>query len=316
MEGEVLTYCFRSSAKPLIHEIDIVLRKMENGSSGSKYITSFSLQDIKLENNFVKNIYCVCFCEYSPSLWHYFAAAGSNAVSIYRIISDENHRVELIQHYLDEYITDSEENDKGESESFYTAAWGSSRNNHPLVVVGGKHGILKVLNTVTSEVVPMKGHGGLINELSVHPIDSGLIFSASKDRSVRLWNLRTFVCVAVFAGEKGHRDEILSLDIHVLGNCFASASMDTCVKVWNLMDPKLLVALEKSNNPEECKSDEKSFPTIFQQIPLFSTNQLHTDYVDCVRWVGDCLLTKSTNNRVVLWSPDALRYKVRTNISI
>jgi hypothetical protein len=39
--------------------------------------------------------------------------------------------------------------------------------------------------------------------------------------------LRTAVCIAIFAGEKGHRDEVLSVDPHPLGNCFVSAGMDT-----------------------------------------------------------------------------------------
>jgi polycomb protein EED len=48
---------------------------------------------------------------------------------------------------------------------------------------------------------------------------------------------------------------------------------------------------------------------VFQQVPIFSTNQVHTDYVDSVRWFGNCLLTKSTKNRVAYWSPDSNRYK-------
>lgn len=32
---------------------------------------------------------------------------------------------------------------------------------------------------------------------------------ASKDRSVRLWNIETTICVAVFSGEAGHMNEVL-----------------------------------------------------------------------------------------------------------
>lgn len=178
-------------------------------------------------------------------------------------------------------------------------------------MAAGKRGVLKVLNTITMKACGLVGHGDLINELRTSPIDPGLVFSASKDRSVRLWNVRTMTCVAVFGGERGHRDEVLSLDIHILGNCMASSGMDTSIKIWNLKDPKLLYAIQISDDLSVVASTDKSFPVEFLQFPLYSTTQLHTDYVDCVRWVGDCLLTKSTNNRIVLWAPDAQRHKVQ-----
>lgn len=71
------------------------------------------------------------------------------------------------------------------------------------------------------------GHGAAIHELKVHPVDDSLIISCSKDESIRLWNIRTSVCVAIFAGDKGHRDEVLSCDFHPLGKCFVSAGIDT-----------------------------------------------------------------------------------------
>ena len=55
----------------------------------------------------------------------------------------------------------------------------------------------------------------MINEICVHPVDHWLIFTASKDESIRLWNLTNRVCIAIFAGEQGHRDEVLSMDIHL-----------------------------------------------------------------------------------------------------
>jgi WD40 repeat protein len=280
----------------------------------------FHLKDVKIEENFDdRKIYAVTFCDFIPSMYHYFASAGSNAVSVYRITTF--HKLELVQHFMDTDISepfadttfDEETTDKErtESENFYTCSWSLGPHNHPLVVAGGKRGIVKVLNTITMEATGLVGHGGLINELRTHTNDPGFVFSASKDRSIRMWNMRTMVCVAVFGGDRGHRDEVLSLDIHLLGNCLASASMDTSIKIWNLNDPKLLDAMEKSDDHHIVTSPERSFAVVFLQFPLYSTTQIHTDYVDCVRWVGDCLLTKSTNNRVVLWAPDAQRHKVR-----
>lgn len=291
----------------------------------------FHLRDAKVEDNFDdKKIYSVKFCDFIPSMYHYCATAGSNAVSVYRVACETN-KLQLVQHFIDSDIvlpsaistsasthtqeSDISNKDKFESENFYSCTWALGPNNYPLVVAAGKRGVLKVLNTITLEACGLVGHGDLINELRTSPIDPGLVFSASKDRSVRLWNMRTMICVAVFGGDRGHRDEILSLDIHMLGNCMASSSMDTSIKIWNLNDPMLLDAIEKSDDLEYVLSTDRSFPVVFLQFPLYSTTQLHTDYVDCVRWVGNCLLTKSTNNRIVLWSPDAQRHKVRNILS-
>ena len=84
------------------------------------------------------------------------------------------------------------------------------------------------------------------------------------------------------------------------------------IKIWNLEDPPVRHAISLSYT-EPRRQGNKAFATYTQQLPIYNTTQIHNDYVDSVCWVGNCLLSKSTKNKVVLWKPDADRYKVQYN---
>jgi polycomb protein EED len=185
-----------------------------------------------------------------------------------------------------------------------------------LLCVAGFRGVIKVIDTVQQMLyMTLSGHGADIYDLKFSSTDSSLCISASKDESVRLWNVTSGTCVGIFAGHEGHRDSVLSVAWHPLGNAIASASMDNTVKLWSLKEgTNVYSALQASHGmtAKEWNVSTKTAPTgLFfktasEQVPYFSSNKIHLNYVDCVQFVGadSLILSKSVNDCIVLWKPN------------
>ena len=135
--------------------------------------------------------------------------------------------------------------------------------------------------------------GDAVNDIARHTTADHIFFTASKDESIKMWNVNTCICIASFAGDKGHREDVLSICVHDYGNCFASSGMDNTVKIWALDTEPIFRATELSSKKTSKKTP---FKTLEIQFPSYSTHNVHTDYVDCVHWVGDHLISKSTKN--------------------
>ena len=221
------------------------------------------------------------------------AVCGSNRASVYAIVERD---ISLRQVYVD--------NDR--DESFFCCAW-SRRADAPLLCVAGTRGIAKIVDCADGRLdCALVGHGNAINDCCFHAVDESLLLTASKDESIRLWNARTCVCIAVFAGDRGHRDEVLAVDCHQSGSCCLSSGMDNTIKLWQLDAEHVAKACERSHtNPQP--ANHRPFETVFEQFPAFSTSRVHANYVDCARWVGSLILSKSTAERLCLWSPDPQR---------
>jgi polycomb protein EED len=153
-------------------------------------------------------------------------------------------------------------------------------------------------------VSALLGHGNAINQVMFHPVDPGLLLSCSRDESLRLWNSLTGLCIAVFGGHQGHRDEVLSMvrpfaiaqavvstdaaqpaaprhvwfvqDIHALGNCIASCGMDNTIKIWSLEDESLQQSIADSYTygRDATSAARGVFKTVFVQFPMFSTHKV------------------------------------------
>ena len=247
-------------------------------------------------------VYAIAFCDVGGEETQRFAAVGANRVAVYSVGGDGD--IGIARSYVDSDV----------NESFFACEWSTDEiSRMPLLAVGGSRGIVKIINSATLNLHrALVGHGNSINDFAFHPVDTNLLLSASKDESLRLWNVRASACIAVFAGDEGHRDEVLSTSFHALGSCFVSSGMDNTIKIWSLDDGDVQLAARRTYLIEQaCGGGVRggSFKTCFVQFPVFSTSCVHPDYVDCVMWMGNLVLSKSTNNKIILWHPDPSRHK-------
>mmetsp|Transcript_2279 Transcript_2279/g.4618 ORF Transcript_2279/g.4618 Transcript_2279/m.4618 type:complete len:377 (+) Transcript_2279:73-1203(+) len=237
---------------------------------------------------------------------HLFATVGSNRATVYECLSNAEYgsgidpkrqdpcgNTRVLQAFFDENI----------SESFFSCVFSIDEEDHtPLLAIAGLTGLIKIIDLSIGRMVKaLYGHGNSVNDLKIHPQYPCLVLSASKDESVRLWNMKTSVVVLIFAGSGGHRNEVLSVDFHPSASwSFLSCGMDNSVKIWDFSDYEELVLSSMTWDTDK----NGSFPTKYKQLPQFSTTRAHSNYVDCVRWLGDLILSKSVTNQIVLWMPE------------
>ncbi|CRG99842.1 pre-mRNA-processing factor 19, putative [Plasmodium relictum] len=119
---------------------------------------------------------------------------------------------------------------------------------------GGKDGNIYYVSLSDNKILSkLQGHLKKINSIVSHP-SNFICISGSNDKTIRIWkgdsDTNEYVTSHVI---KKHKDNITSLSLHPLENCFISSSKDN---TWILHD------LETSKTIKICKNNPSSFKNV------------------------------------------------------
>ena len=174
-----------------------------------------------------------------------------------------------------------------------------------LLCVAGCNGVIQVIDPVQQRVITkLYGHFSEIYDLQTSPTRENQLLSASKDESIRLWDINTHACMAVFTGIHGHREVVYSVGWHPLGDRFASCGDDMTVRLWKINEGRVAEAIQavSASQPGQLRPN---FKPAVQQSPYFATEPrgVLTNTIDCVMFLGDNILCKSIDDAIIEWMP-------------
>jgi polycomb protein EED len=211
----------------------VIMADAKRRKTSSQYTMTY-----KVTEDHGAPMYALAFNTVSPEFRNVFATAGSNRATVYENCSDGT--VRPMQVYVDEHadedyytltwsvtsgggIQNCGSNGcdgnggkqgwpgghiSGAARAARGGGGSSSRSSanstkpHPLLCLGGVNGFVHVIDCTEQRLVhSMVGHGNAINDLKTHPTQRAFVLSASKDEALRIWNIETAVCVAIFAGD-------------------------------------------------------------------------------------------------------------------
>jgi len=214
----------------------------------------------------------------NPYLKNVFAAVGGNLATVYILTADS---WDSQQEYIDE---DSQE-------IYYTCSWSYDPQNwSPLLAVAGKNGVIRVFDCTKTETrCSLRAHLQAINDLKFHPSKPYLLLSASSDESLRLWDIRTGRCTAIFHSDS-YSSPVYSCDFHPNGEQFVSAGGKNAVLVWSAEDRDI----NKTSNPVVRSSRKPEIRKFAEYVVMHAKTKCQDKWVvDGVAWYGDMLFMKT-----------------------
>ena len=172
-------------------------------------------------------------------------------------------------------------------DNIYYIAFGGNTNSIFLYMINIEK------EELTENIEELIGHKNDVNDLKFLTVNQNILISASSDSTVRLWDVKQKKLLCIYGGPFGHPSHVLTVDFHYSEQFIASAGFDQVVMFWDID-----FVLKKYNN----NNKENNFKCVLKTKPFFET-LVHENYIDTVKFVGDLVLSKSTNGVILLWKP-------------
>jgi polycomb protein EED len=192
-----------------------------------------------------------------------------------------------------------------------------------LLCVAGTGAIIKVIDTCRRMLfATLSGHGDDIYDLRFSPIDEWILLSASKDESLRMWNVKNVDL----------RSNLLPAMKVIVTACLAwVGTLTDCslrVEVWTpqsncgmwergqmFMQQSPEVISVKPKRWDERSRSERKIPSRVRANANFLNRQSPYELCRCRSVRGaHLILSKDTNNMVVLWKPITTKTSRGSNI--
>lgn len=193
-----------------------------------------------------------------------------------------------------------------DSEEEYFACAFCDIADETYLVLGGERRMLKVVNLNLGKFYTvLKGHGGPVIDILHRPVRPHVIFSASSDTTIRMWDLGQLRTLAIFGGLAGHEDMVLSIDMSQDGKYLVSSGTDNSIKVWRI--PNFgRKDIEHTQNIKTRNNYSEDYEFYFTEIPvkvnfpLYNSQVLHKTYINCVKYYGEIIVSKNISKRLAI----------------
>ena len=170
-----------------------------------------------------------------------------------------------------------------------------------VIVLGGTCGHMYVLSLADEKCLALQGHVSEVYDLCLGPwrYDTkfkNLLLSCSRDGSVGLWNFKTRVQIASYKSGKAPVLDAISIDWHTAGEEFLQTCIDGSVSVWELGDVDNLIKLSGGWTKDITEFPRKNFLNY-----KYKNIDIHENYVDSARYMGDMIVSKDVDGKLALW---------------
>ncbi len=182
-------------------------------------------------------------------------------------------------------------------------------NSDQCIASGTENNNIKVWNQFGECINMMSGHSGSVQCVYFSPNGTQLL-SGSRDNTLRLWDLRTGMCLKVL---NGHSNGINAV-IFINSSAILSASDDTTIKLWDITNALTLttyVGHKKSVTSLAVSSDSTRFFTgsedktvkIWNTITGKSIKTLrHDEVVTSVKYHSFSKIISASDENVYVWN--------------